>query len=97
MTFGFLIFALGVGAAAIAVRGALPGGWVALLGAAVTLAPFGNPYAETALDGEVEIRMLAVAPEARRRGIADSSCPPRWPKPAGSVPRRVGRCPPRPR
>ncbi len=39
MTFGFLIFAVGVGAAAIAIRGALPGrSWVALLGAAVSTA-----------------------------------------------------------
>jgi ribosomal protein S18 acetylase RimI-like enzyme len=37
----------------------------------VTLAPFGSPYAEKALSGEMELRMLAVAPEARRRGIAE--------------------------
>lgn len=37
----------------------------------VTLAPYGTSYAEVAEPGELEIRMLAVAPEARRRGIAD--------------------------
>ena len=36
----------------------------------VTLAPPGTPYAETAGPGEIEVRMLAVAPAARRRGIA---------------------------
>jgi hypothetical protein len=39
MTLGFLAFAVGVGAAAIAIRGALPGpSWVALLGAATATA-----------------------------------------------------------
>ncbi|WP_315094538.1 GNAT family N-acetyltransferase [uncultured Cellulomonas sp.] len=37
----------------------------------VTLAFYGTSYAETADPGEAEIRMLAVAPEARRRGIAE--------------------------
>ncbi|GEK22745.1 GNAT family N-acetyltransferase [Cellulomonas xylanilytica] len=37
----------------------------------VTLAPYGTSYAEVAEPGELEIRMLAVAPEARRRGIAE--------------------------
>ena len=36
----------------------------------VTLAEPGSPYAETAGPGEMEVRMLAVAPAARRRGIA---------------------------
>ena len=36
----------------------------------VTLAEPGSPYAETAGPGELEVRMLAVAPDARRRGIA---------------------------
>lgn len=37
----------------------------------VTLAPYGTSYAEAAEPGEVELRMLAVAPEARHRGIAE--------------------------
>ena len=37
----------------------------------VTLAPAGTSYAEIAEPGELEVRMLAVAPEARRRGIAE--------------------------
>ncbi|MEN0128598.1 MAG: GNAT family N-acetyltransferase, partial [Brevundimonas sp.] len=37
----------------------------------VTLAPYGTSYAEIAEPGELEIRMLAVAPEARGRGIAE--------------------------
>jgi GNAT superfamily N-acetyltransferase len=36
----------------------------------VTLAEPGSPYAETAAPGEIEVRMLAVAPAARRQGIA---------------------------
>jgi ribosomal protein S18 acetylase RimI-like enzyme len=36
----------------------------------VTLAEPGSPYAETAGPAEMEVRMLAVAPTARRRGIA---------------------------
>lgn len=37
----------------------------------LTLAPYGASYAEVAGPGEVELRMLAVAPEARRRGVAE--------------------------
>lgn len=37
----------------------------------VTLAPAGSSYAEVAEPGELELRMLAVAPEARRRGVAE--------------------------
>ena len=37
----------------------------------VTLAPYGTSYAEIAEPGELEIRMLAVAPEVRGRGIAE--------------------------
>ena len=36
----------------------------------VTLAPYGSSYAEIARPGEWELRMLAVAPEARRQGLA---------------------------
>jgi N-acetylglutamate synthase len=39
---------------------------------AVTLAPQSSSYAEVAEPGEVEIRMLAVAPEARRQGVAEA-------------------------
>lgn len=39
---------------------------------AVTLAPQSSSYAEVAEAGEFEIRMLAVAPEARRRGVAEA-------------------------
>lgn len=37
----------------------------------LTLAPAGSSYAEIAEEGEVELRMLAVAPEARNRGVAE--------------------------
>jgi ribosomal protein S18 acetylase RimI-like enzyme len=37
----------------------------------LTLAPYGTSYAEIAEPGELELRMLAVAPEARRRGVAE--------------------------
>ncbi|MBN9327961.1 MAG: N-acetyltransferase [Cellulomonas sp. 73-145] len=37
----------------------------------LTLAPYGSSYAEVAEPEEVELRMLAVAPEARRRGVAE--------------------------
>lgn len=37
----------------------------------LTLAPYGSSYAEVAAPGEVELRMLAVAPEARGQGIAE--------------------------
>ncbi len=40
--------------------------------ATVTLAGHGTPYAETARPGELEVRMLAVAPEARQRGLGES-------------------------
>ena len=36
----------------------------------VTLATFETPFAEISRPGEMEVRMLAVAPEARRRGVA---------------------------
>ncbi|MFC8192052.1 GNAT family N-acetyltransferase [Cellulomonas sp. NPDC057328] len=36
----------------------------------ITLASAGTPYAEIARDGEVELRMLAVRPDARGRGLA---------------------------
>lgn len=35
----------------------------------VTLCPRGTPFAEIARPGELELRMLAVAPEAQRRGV----------------------------
>ncbi|MFC4000563.1 GNAT family N-acetyltransferase [Prauserella oleivorans] len=38
----------------------------------VTVAPPGTPYAEISRDGEVEFRMLAVAPEARGRGVGEA-------------------------
>ena len=38
----------------------------------LTIAPAGTSYAEIAEPGEVELRMLAVAPRARRRGIAEA-------------------------
>ena len=38
----------------------------------VTLAPQSSSYAEVAEPGEVEIRMLAVAPAARRQGVAEA-------------------------
>lgn len=51
--------------------------WVAVAGATgdlvgnVTFCPVGSPYREVAVDDtEAEFRMLAVAPSARRRGIA---------------------------
>ncbi len=37
----------------------------------LTLAPYGSSYAEVAEPDELELRMLAVAPEARRRGVAE--------------------------
>ena len=36
----------------------------------ITVAPYGSSYAEVAEPGEVELRMLAVAPEARNHGLA---------------------------
>lgn len=44
---------------------------MALVGT-ITLAPAGSSYAEIAEPGEAEVRMLAVAPEVRRRGIAEA-------------------------
>lgn len=38
----------------------------------ITIAPAGTSYAEIADPGEVELRMLAVAPSARRRGVAEA-------------------------
>ncbi|WP_318241292.1 GNAT family N-acetyltransferase [Cellulomonas avistercoris] len=37
----------------------------------ITLAEAGSPYAEVARDGELELRMLAVDPAARRSGVAE--------------------------
>jgi len=38
----------------------------------ITMAPAGTSYAETAEPGELELRMLAVAPEARGQGVAEA-------------------------
>lgn len=57
--------------AAARTRGRSHTAGMALVGT-VTLAPAGSSYAEIADPGEVEVRMLAVAPEARRRGIAEA-------------------------
>jgi ribosomal protein S18 acetylase RimI-like enzyme len=38
----------------------------------VTFCPDGSPWREIAQPGEGEFRMLGVAPEARRRGVADA-------------------------
>lgn len=37
----------------------------------VTLAKYGTPLSQIAVPGELEVRMLAVEPEARRNGIAE--------------------------
>ncbi|NLE70985.1 MAG: GNAT family N-acetyltransferase [Actinomycetales bacterium] len=37
----------------------------------ITLAPAGSPYAEIAQQGEMELRMLAVDPAARGRGVGE--------------------------
>ncbi|GEL95545.1 hypothetical protein CCO02nite_22030 [Cellulomonas composti] len=50
----------------------VPAGGSGVVVGTVTLAPYGTSYAEVAQPGEVELRMLAVAPEARRRGIAEA-------------------------
>lgn len=50
--------------------GARPAGDVVV--GTVTLAPYGTSYAEVAEPGELEVRMLAVAPEARGRGVAEA-------------------------
>jgi ribosomal protein S18 acetylase RimI-like enzyme len=47
----------------------LPGRPGALAGT-VTFCPQGSPWCELARPGEGEFRMLAVAPDARRRGVA---------------------------
>ena len=46
-----------------------PAGGEAVVGS-LTLAPYGSSYAEIAEPAELELRMLAVAPEVRGRGIA---------------------------
>jgi ribosomal protein S18 acetylase RimI-like enzyme len=46
-----------------------PDGREAVVGT-ITVAPYASSYAEVAEPGEVELRMLAVAPEARHQGIA---------------------------
>ena len=46
----------------------LPG----VLAGTVTFCPEGSPWSELARPGEGEFRMLAVAPEARRRGVAEA-------------------------
>lgn len=46
-----------------------PDGREAVVGT-ITVAPYGSSYAEIAEPGEVELRMLAVAPEARHHGVA---------------------------
>jgi ribosomal protein S18 acetylase RimI-like enzyme len=38
----------------------------------VTFCPQGSPWSELAQPGEGEFRMLAVAPQARRRGVAEA-------------------------
>jgi ribosomal protein S18 acetylase RimI-like enzyme len=38
----------------------------------VTVAPAGTPWANVARPGELEVRMLAVAETARRRGVAEA-------------------------
>jgi ribosomal protein S18 acetylase RimI-like enzyme len=43
----------------------------AILGT-VTFCPQGSPWCQLAQPGEGEFRMLAVAPEARRRGVAEA-------------------------
>ncbi len=48
---------------------ATPDGREAVVGS-ITVAPYGSSYAEVSEPGEVELRMLAVAPEARHQGIA---------------------------
>ncbi|WP_298457978.1 GNAT family N-acetyltransferase [uncultured Cellulomonas sp.] len=45
---------------------------VPTLAGTITIAPAGTSYAEIAEPGEVELRMLAVAPHARRRGVAEA-------------------------
>lgn len=40
--------------------------------ATITLAIYGSPFAEIARPDELEVRMLAVSPEERRQGIAET-------------------------
>ncbi|WP_454051407.1 GNAT family N-acetyltransferase [Cellulomonas sp. Marseille-Q8402] len=49
----------------------VPGGAGDVVLGTLTLAPYATSYAEVAEPGELELRMLAVAPEARRRGVAE--------------------------
>jgi ribosomal protein S18 acetylase RimI-like enzyme len=51
----------------VAVLEDLPG-----IAGTVTFCPQGSPWAELAQPGEGEFRMLAVAPQARRRGVAEA-------------------------
>jgi ribosomal protein S18 acetylase RimI-like enzyme len=50
---------------------ALPGHLDEIAGT-VTFCPYGSPWCELAQPGEGEFRMLAVAPEARRQGVAEA-------------------------
>ena len=52
----------------VAMLADLPG----VLAGTVTFCPEGSPWSELARPGEGEFRMLAVAPEARRRGVAEA-------------------------
>jgi len=54
---------------AVAVRGCLRAAIAAIVGT-VTAAGAGTPFSDIGEPGEMEIRMLAVAPEARRQGVA---------------------------
>ncbi|MGN8247447.1 GNAT family N-acetyltransferase [Cellulomonas soli] len=49
----------------------MPLGGADVVVGSLTLAPYGSSYAEVAGPGEVELRMLAVAPEVRGQGIAE--------------------------
>ncbi|AEI12909.1 GNAT family N-acetyltransferase [Cellulomonas gilvus] len=57
--------------ASVPVDPAAPDGRHAVVGT-ITLAPYGSSYAEIAEPGELELRMLAVAPEARGAGVAEA-------------------------
>jgi ribosomal protein S18 acetylase RimI-like enzyme len=56
---------------AVLLVAAVPGDAGEVVLGTLTLAPYGTSYAEIAEPGELELRMLAVAPEARRRGVAE--------------------------
>lgn len=58
------------GTVLVAVAAGLGGATDRVVGS-VTLVPAGSPYAEVARPGEVELRMLAVDPAARRSGVAE--------------------------